>query len=48
MIPDGPAPFFGVYAATPTPLASDFALDEASFRTLLTELAAVPASRDSS
>lgn len=42
MIPDGPAPFFGVYAATPTPLASDFALDETTFRALLQDLAAVP------
>ena len=42
MIPEGPAPFFGVYAATPAPLTGDFALDEASLRTLLAELAAVP------
>ena len=42
MIPGGPAPFFGVYAATPTPLTSDFGLDEATFRALLTNLAAVP------
>ena len=42
MIPDVPAPFFGIYAATPTPLTRDFALDAATFRTLLTELATVP------
>ena len=42
MIPEGPTPFFGVYAATPAPLTGDFALDEASLRTLLAELAAVP------
>ncbi len=42
MIPGGPAPFRGVYAATPAPLTSDFALDEPSLRALLAELAAVP------
>ena len=42
MISDGPAPFFGVYAATPTPLARDCALDETTFRALLQDLAAVP------
>ena len=42
MIPEGPTPFFGVYAATPAPLNGDFALDETSLRTLLVELAAVP------
>ena len=42
MIPEGPTAFFGVYAATPAPLTNDFALDEASLRTLLAELAAVP------
>ena len=42
MIPEGPTPFFGVYAATPAPLNSDFALDETSLRTLLVELAAGP------
>ena len=41
MIPEGPTAFFGVYAATPAPLTNDFALDEASLRTLLAELAAV-------
>ena len=42
MIPERAAPFFGVYAATPTPLTDDYSLDEANLRTLLTELAAVP------
>ena len=42
MIPEGPAPFRGVYAATPAPLTSGFALDEPSLRALLAELAAVP------
>ena len=42
MIPHSPSPFFGVYAATPTPLTRDFALDEPSLRGLLAELAAVP------
>ena len=42
MIPEGPTPFFGVYAATPAPLTNDFALDETNLRTLLAELAAVP------
>ena len=42
MIPEGPTAFFGVYAATPTPLTDEFALDEASLRTVLAELAAVP------
>ena len=42
MIPEGPAPFRGVYAATPAPLTSAFALDEPSLRALLAELAAVP------
>ena len=42
MIPEGPAPFRGVYAATPAPLTSAFALDEPSLRALLAELAAGP------
>ena len=42
MIPEAPAPFHGVYAATPAPLTREFALDEPSLRTLLAELAAVP------
>ena len=42
MIPGGPAPFHGVYAATPAPLTSEFALDEPSLRALLADLAAVP------
>ena len=42
MIPEGAAPFFGVYAATPTPLTTGFALDEPNLRALLAELAAVP------
>lgn len=42
MIPEGAAPFFGVYAATPAPLARDFTLDEPALRAFLAELAAVP------
>ena len=42
MIPEGAAPFFGVYAATPAPLTTAFALDEPNLRALLAELAAVP------
>ena len=42
MVPEGPTPFFGVYAATPAPLTKEFALDETGVRTLLAELAAVP------
>ena len=42
MIPERPAPFFGVYAATPAPLKNDYALDETSLRALLRELADVP------
>ena len=42
MIPGGPAPFHGVYAATPAPLTREFALDEPSLRALLADLAAVP------
>ena len=42
MIPEGPTPFFGVYAATPAPLTKECALDETGVRTLLAELAAVP------
>ena len=42
MIPEGTSPFSGVYAATPAPLTSEFALDEPNLCTLLTELAAVP------
>ena len=42
MIPEGAAPFFGVYAATPAPLTTRFALDEPNLRALLAELAAVP------
>ena len=42
MIPEGAAPFSGVYAATPAPLTTGFALDEPNLRALLAELAAVP------
>jgi len=37
VIPEPPAPFFGVYAATPAPLKNDYALDETSLRALLRE-----------
>ena len=42
VIPEGTTPFFGVYAATPAPLANALTLDEPNLRTLLRELAAVP------
>jgi len=42
MIPGGPVPFHGIYAATPAPLTSEFTLDEPSLRALFADLAAVP------
>ena len=41
MIPDGPEPFHGIYAATPCPLRADLAPDEPALAALLDRLAGV-------
>ena len=42
MIPAGPEPFHGIYAATPCPLRADFAPDEPALAAHLERLAGVP------